>query len=308
MDEQKSDISPEAEHRFRQLRPLRGLVSLAAYLPVPLMRVMSDGMAAMTAEPGGVEENTAADLAPGLRATWFRPVACKTRTAILYLHGGGYVAGSLKSHRKLVGHIAKAANASVLLLEYRLVPEHPFPSCLEDAVSAYKALLAQRPSTQVIFLGDSAGGGMALSLLIEVKRLGLPQPAAAIALSPMTDFTFSGDSWRTKAQVDLMMTRSAAEASARRVTAGGISRSDPRLSPLFGDLAKLAPVLIQVGGDEVLLSDSLQMADQIFSAGGQVDLEIAPRMQHVFQIMAGNAPEADEAVARIGSFIKQKIS
>jgi monoterpene epsilon-lactone hydrolase len=243
--------------------------------------------------------------ADGVPAAWIIPPGLETKRTVLYLHGGSYNAGSIASHLPLTGSIALAAKARVLAIDYRLAPEHPFPAAVEDALAAYQWLLKESAeASQIVVAGDSAGGGLTLSLLLSLRDKGLPLPAAAVCLSPLTDMTLSGESWTTNARTDFMLKRIIVVKSAEIYYREANPRA-PLLSPLFADLAGLPPLLIQVGSEEVLLSDSILFAEKARAAGVDVTLENWKGMQHVWQYAASMLPEARQAVARIGEFIIQ---
>ena len=236
---------------------------------------------------------------------WITPLKVADGRTILYLHGGYFLAGSIVSHRNLAGNIAAAAQARALIIDYRLAPEHPFPAGLEDAYSAYCWLLAQgiRPG-QILLAGDSAGGGLVLSLLLVLRQRGASLPAAAVCLSPVTDMTHGGASRRSNADKELMVDpRISAQVPALYLA--GEDPQNPLVSPLFGDLHGLPPLLIQVGSDETLLSDATRFAERARQAGVDVTLEVWPGMQHVWQLMASLLPEGRQAIARIGAFVTQ---
>lgn len=239
----------------------------------------------------------------GVPSEWITFPRAAGRRTILYLHGGFYLLGSIQTHRNLAGYIAAAAQARSLIIAYHLAPEHPFPAALDDAFTAYSWLLAHDTQPeQVVLVGDSAGGGLVLSLLLALRDRGLALPAAAVCLSPMTDLSLSGESWKTNAQKDLVINPWIAE----RVSSLYLPGGDPCLplaSPLFADLRGLPPLLIQVGSGERLLSDSTRFAERARQVGVNVTLEIWPNMPHVWQIAAKILPEARQAVARIGEFI-----
>jgi monoterpene epsilon-lactone hydrolase len=240
----------------------------------------------------------------GVPGEWITPLQVTNGRVILYLHGGYYMVGSIQSHRNLAGNIAAAAQARALIIDYRLAPEHPFPAALDDALIAYLWLLAQgiRPD-QIFLVGDSAGGGLVLAVLLALRERGKPLPAAAICLSPYTDLTGSGESWKFNAKKELVITRFIADQVAPKYL-GEIDTHDPLASPLFGDLHDLPPLLIQVGSDEVLLSDSTSFAERARAAGVDVTLEVWPGMQHVWQFTASFVPEARRAIVKIGEFIQ----
>jgi monoterpene epsilon-lactone hydrolase len=226
---------------------------------------------------------------------------------VLYLHGGGYINGSPSHYRDFIWRIAAATSASVLCIDYRLAPEHPFPAALDDAVAAYRWLLADgAASPRMAVMGDSAGGGLAFAALLRLRDEGLPMPAAAVALSPWTDLALTGESYRTNARADSMLIAEQAPAIARHYLAGAEPRH-PYASPLYGDPAGLPPTLIQVGSDEMLRDDAVRMADRLRAAGCSVELEIWPRMPHVWQLFAGVVPEARAAVEHIGAFVQGEM-
>jgi acetyl esterase/lipase len=226
---------------------------------------------------------------------------------VLYLHGGGYASGSFVCYRHLTWRIASATRASVLIIDYRLAPEHPFPAAVDDAVSAYRWLLAAGAEPgQLAIVGDSAGGGLALATVLMSRDERLPLPAAVVALSPWTDLALTGDSLRRHARSDPMIDNENVATLAAYYLAG----ADPRMpyaSPLYADAAAFPPTLIQVGSDEVLLDDAVRMADRLRVAGCEVELEVWPRMPHVWHLFVPLVPEASRAIERIGRFVEGKL-
>lgn len=227
---------------------------------------------------------------------------------ILFLHGGGYVTGSPELYRHVLWRFAAAAAAQVAAVQYRLAPEHPFPAALDDALAAWHGLLAEGADPrQAAFMGDSAGGGLALSLALRLRDADEPLPAAIVALSPWTDLAVTGESMRLNAAADPMQNAEDVPFVAARYL-NGADPYDPYASPLYGDPAGLPPTLIQVGSDEILRDDSVRMAARMRDAGCEVELEIWPRMPHVWQSFASVMPEARQAIARIGAFVQQKTA
>ena len=219
----------------------------------------------------------------------------------LYLHGGGYVMGSLNTHQELMGRIARATNAQVLGLDYRLAPEHAYPAAVDDAVAAYQWILEQGIApNKVVIAGDSAGGGLTVATLLALKARGLAMPAGAVLFSAWTDLTASGASVRTRAEADPMITGDVLAPMAANYAAA-TSAATPGISPLFGDLAGLPPLLIQVGDAEVLLDDSTRLHTQARAAGVDSSLRIFDEAFHVFQAIP-HLPEAAEALADVGAF------
>jgi epsilon-lactone hydrolase len=225
---------------------------------------------------------------------------------ILFLHGGAYVTGSPTLYRHILWRFAVAAEAQVAAIDYRLAPEHPFPAALEDAVAAWHGLLDEGadPSRSVV-MGDSAGGGLALALLLRLRDIGSPLPAAAVALSPWTDLAMTGNSLQQNGAADPMENPDDIPYLAACYLGDGGDPRNPYASPLYGDPTGLPPTLIQVGGDEILLDDSVRMAEGMRAAGCEVELEVWPRMPHVWHAFAPVMPEARQAIARVGAFVRQ---
>jgi acetyl esterase/lipase len=245
--------------------------------------------------------------AGGVPAEWVVAPDVDENRVIVYLHGGGYSLGSLDSHRRLVAHLSNEAKARVLNVDYRLAPEHPFPAAVDDAVAAYRWVLGQGVrSDRIAISGDSAGGGLTLATLLALKDAGDSLPAAAVPLSPWTDLEGTGDSMRTRAAADLMIKPERLKETAD-LYANGADMRQPHLSPLYGDYQGLPPLLIQVGDAEVLLDDATRVAAIAEAAGVDVTLEVWDDMPHVFQAFVGLLPEADQAVARIGEWLRTQI-
>jgi acetyl esterase/lipase len=226
---------------------------------------------------------------------------------VLFLHGGGYVTGSPALYRHFTWRVATAARAHVLAIDYRLAPEHPFPAALDDALAAYQWLLGGRADPQRIALvGDSAGGGLALALLLKLRDDGFVLPATAVALSPWTDLALAGASLSLNAKSDPMLN----PADARLFAGCYLADTDPRnpyASPLYGNPAGLPPTLIHVGSDEILHDDAVRMAENLRAAGCLVQIEVWPRMPHGWHLFAPVLPEARTAIARIGAFADQVL-
>ena len=256
--------------------------------------------------PEGVSSEVVS--AGGVPAEMIAGEGADTDHVMYYLHGGGYVAGSIDSHRNLTGNLARALGCQVLALDYRLAPENPHPASVEDAVTGYGWLLEQGYSADsIVVAGDSAGGGLTVALLLALKQQGLPQPAAAVPLSPWVDMEATGDSMVSRADADPMITPGSLTNIAALFLGEDGDPTDPLASPLHGDLSGLPPLLIQVGDAEVLLDDSTRLAAQAEQAGVDVTLEVWPEMVHVFQASVGYVPEATQAVDRIAEFSRQKL-
>lgn len=245
--------------------------------------------------------------ASGVPAEWVLPPAAGPQRVVLYLHGGAYNSGSIRSHRSLAANIAQAAKARALVLDYRLAPEHRFPAPVDDAVQAYSWLLSGGvPSDQVVVAGDSAGGGLVVALFLRLRELGKPLPQAGVCLSPWTDLVCQGESWTKNLRKDLMLPPGPIRESARLYLAGADPRN-PLASPLYADLAGLPPLLIQVGSDELILSDATGLAERARAAGVPVTLQVWDGMQHEWHFAAGLIPESRQAIEAIGTFIDSVV-
>jgi len=226
---------------------------------------------------------------------------------ILYLHGGAYALGSVNTHRELIARVARTANMRGLALDYRLAPEHPFPAALEDAVTAYRWLLAQGFAPEEIFIaGDSAGGGLALATLVSLREAGDPLPAGGICLSPWTDLALTGSSISSKAKVDPILDPESLEKYAKYY-AKEQEATHPLISPLYANLEGLPPLLIHVGVDEILLDDAVGFTEKAQKVGVDVDLEVWGEMFHVFQIIPF-LPETREALNHIAEFVARHLN
>lgn len=224
--------------------------------------------------------------------------------AVLYLHGGGYVMGSLNTHQELMGRISRELNATVYGVDYRLAPEHPWPAAVDDAVAAWDWLRANAVNPdQAVVAGDSAGGGLAMALLLALKEQSKPAPAGAVLFSPWTDLTGSGESVQSRAEADPMIGPGVLEPMAAHYHAGKPADT-PSISPLFGDLADLPPLLIQVGDAEILLDDATRLHERAQAAGTSSTLHVFDEAFHVFQAMPG-LPEAAEALEEMAQFCKR---
>ena len=244
--------------------------------------------------------------APAVPAEWLRPPSAEAGRVVLYLHGGGYVIGSPRSHRHLAAAIASAAGATGLLLDYRRAPEDPFPAAVDDAVACYRWLTDQGTSPdRIVIGGDSAGGGLTVATLVALRDAGVRLPAGAVCISPWTDLTCSGESYRTKAAVDPIVARPGIDKMAQAYL-GATDPRAPLASPLFADLRGLPPLLIHVGGDEVLLDDAVQLADRAKAAGVTVTLEVWERMIHVWHLFLPMLDEAEQAIQSIGLFCRKR--
>ena len=258
----------------------------------------------------GLEYGLAPDVAVeqtnanGVRAEWNSTPSAARDAVCLYLHGGGFVIGSLDSHRHLVSEAGRAAKALTLALDYRLAPEHPFPAAVEDAVAGYRFLLARgyKPE-RVTIAGDSAGGGLVVSAMIAIRDAGLPQPACGWCISPWVDLEALGETMSTKASADPTVQKAGILDMARLYLNG----ADPRLplaAPIYANLAGLAPLLIQVGAMETLLDDAIRLAKIAGASDVRVDLQIWPEMIHVWHLFHPELKAGLRAIEQGGSFVR----
>lgn len=237
----------------------------------------------------------------GMQAAWVRPKDRSGRGVVLYLHGGAYGVGSIRSHRAMLERLADASGAALLAIEYRLAPEHPCPAAIEDVVAAWRWLLERVPPESVVLAGDSAGGGLVLTGLMAARDAGLPMPAGGVCISPWTDLTLSGASHRDNAPFDYLGESDIPGFAARY--AGALPLDDPRVSPVFGDLTGLPPLLIQAGGAEVLLDDARMIAAAARRDGVRVQLDIWPGQVHVWHGFARVFPAGQRAIEAVGEWI-----
>lgn len=278
----------------------RGLVRPP--MPIAGQSLVLRLLTASTLTPRGVTRS-AATLA-GRPCEWHRPPA-GSGNVLLYLHGGAFMIGGPETHRGICASLAKRAGIDVCALDYRLAPEHPYPAARDDVVAAYRALLdAGYRAEQIAIGGDSAGGNLSLVGSLRIGELGLPTPAALVCFSPATDFT--GEQMHEPPAGDPLIHPSWIEQAAELYCPADLPRDDPGLSPVFADLSQLPPTLIQVGEDELLLNDSLRLAERAQAAGACVRLERYPGLWHVFQAHVGMLRAADYAIARVAAFLRER--
>jgi epsilon-lactone hydrolase len=245
--------------------------------------------------------------AHGVKAEWTSTPIADTDGVILYLHGGGYVWGSLKSHRHLVSEVGRAAAKSTFALDYRRAPEFPFPHALEDAVSGYRFLLDSGINPcHIAVAGDSAGAGLAVALLVRLKELGMPQPAAALLFSPWVDMTATADSYNRNATRDPVLNRAIMQFLAEQYL-GNLPRETPLASPVFADLSGIAPLTIFVGATEALLDDAVALTRVAGLADVSVRLEIWPKMFHIWPNYHQILAQGKQGVARAGRLLREAV-
>jgi acetyl esterase/lipase len=229
----------------------------------------------------------------------------QSNRALLLLHGGAFVTGSARSHQRLAAVLSHHTRASVYVTDYRRAPESAFPAALEDAVIAWRALTETQPLSAAI-IGDSAGGGLVVSSAVEIRDQCLPAPCAIVCLSPWVDLSCDASSYRSHAGRDPFLNPDGLRQDAESYLQGTAAR-DPRASPLFADLKGLAPLLVQVGSEEILLDDATRLVERFRQIGGEATLEVWPDMIHVFQAFLGLLPEAAQALERVGKFLSDAL-
>jgi len=282
------------------VEPLKGkLQGTAARLPFD---------AIMEHVPAPKDVSFEADTVGGISGWWCRPGHAQSEQAILHLHGGWFNWGSAKAFRNLAAHIAASAGASALIPDYRLAPEHVFPAAIRDVECCYDGLI-ERGFARIAVAGDSAGGALALVLLRLVtarNTAGGVIPVGAVALSPVTDLTLSGQTWKTRAVADPYFIESQARELIRSYLSGA-DPTAPQASPLYGDLAGLPPVRLHVGDDEVLLGDALRYVARAVDAGVDARVDVWQGMPHGFVSGVGKLAAANQALAAIGAFLARRL-
>jgi len=259
----------------------------------------------LTAEPRGVDYLETE--AGGRPAMWAVPKDSRPDRVLLCLHGGGFVGGSVYTHRKMFGHLAKAAGVRALLTGYRLLPEGGgYPVPVDEGEAAYRWLLSQGIAAEhIAFAGDSVGGWLAVTVQLRARERGLPRPAAALLLSPFADFETSAESYQ--AGTDPLFTRELCRSLALGFLGGVAGLRDPEVNLLYADLDGLSPLYIQAGGDEALLGDARGLEQRARKAGLDVRLDVFPGMLHTFQMAAWRAPEADDAITRLAGWVRPRL-
>lgn len=268
-----------------------------------------DEMRAQFDEMGG---DAAADIdiktisANGVPCELYTPPGADTSRIILYVHGGGYVIGSLVSHRPVVSELARASGCQALAVDYRLAPENVYPAAVEDSISAYSWLLdnGYQPGS-IVIAGDSAGGGLTVGTLVGLKAANLPMAGAGVCISPWADMEANGESYQTRKDIDPMVTQELIQMMGKTYIGEGDLRADTA-SPVHADLSGLPPLLIQVGSAEVLFSDAETLAKNAEAAGVEVTFEEWPEMVHVWHLFFQNLADGRKAIERIGEFVKEK--
>jgi epsilon-lactone hydrolase len=273
---------------------------------VPTLRAGLDALMARIPVAGDVDKQPIT--VGGVSASEVSIRAADATNVILYFHGGVYVIGSAASSVPLVSDLARRTDAKAFTIDYRLAPEHPFPAALDDAVAAYDGLLDRGIAPgEVALAGESAGGGLAIALLLALRERGTPLPSCALVLSPYADLTLSGETLVEKQAADPILTPDGLRLRVQDYVGAG-DAADPRISPIFGDLTGLPPLMIQVGSHEILLSDAVRLAARAARDDVQVTLEVVPGVPHVFQGFAAILDEGDAALTRAASFMKEHLA
>jgi len=260
----------------------------------------------LTAEPRGVDYLETE--AGGLLAMWAVPKRGSADRVLLCIHGGGFVSGSVYTHRKMFGHLAKATGARALLVSYHLLPEGVFPVPADDVTNAYRWLLDQGISAgRIAFAGDSVGGWLAVTVQLHAREQGLPLPAAALLISPCVDLETTGESYETNRDSDPFFKPEVVRGIIRGFLGEGTDPRDPRANPLYADLSGLGPLYVQAGGDETLADDARMLYEHARKAGVDARLDIFPNMLHTFQMAAGRASEADDAISKMAGWVRPRL-
>ena len=268
------------------------------------MRAHFERLAGTMPLGAGIEHE--ATTAGGRPAEWTRAAGAAADAALLHFHGGGYVLGSPRTTRSVTAGLARHTGLPVLVPDYRLAPEHPFPGAIEDAVAVYSWLLDEGfDPRRIVVTGDSAGGGITMALMVGLRERGLPLPAGAVGISPWVDLTLSSPSIDVNEGRDPQVTRAFLEQASGHYVPSGADPEAPLASPLFADLSGLPPVLLHVGGDESLLDDSLRFGEAAEAAGVDVTIEVWEAMIHVWHMLAPRFPEAEAAHASIAAWVRE---
>ncbi|MDR7093117.1 alpha/beta hydrolase [Hydrogenophaga laconesensis] len=295
-------MSAAVEQVIERVRQVYG--SWKRDTPVAQMRQDWDTLFGGAAVNASIEDVDAG----GVKAQWVSAPGADPRHGVLYLHGGGFQVGSLVSHRELMAGLSAASNCRVLGVDYRLAPEHRYPAALDDAWVAWQWLADQGFEAQHVALaGDSAGGGLVLSLLLRLRDAGQPLPAAAVLMSAWTDLTASGASYGTRADSDPIHQRPMIVAMARNYLGKEGNPADPLVSPMFAELRGLPPLLAQVGDRETVLDDSRDFVARAREAGVDATLQVWDHMIHVFQQFPAQLPEARAAIDELGRFLRRHL-
>ena len=245
--------------------------------------------------------------AGGVPAIWVSAPGTATDKVVVLVHGGGWCMGNAHGYREFGYRVSRAADARVLVVDYRLAPEHPFPAPLDDTVTAYRWATAQEGVRQVALLGDSAGGGLVIGALVQLRDTGGPTPVAAVVCSPLVDLAGEGESLVTRADRDPLPAAALVTAMGGAYLGGLEPKATPLASPLYADLSGLPPLRVLVGTDEGLHDDSVRLVERVRAAGGRADLEVGEEMVHIWPVFSF-LPEAQAATERFGEFFRKEFA
>ncbi len=274
-------------------------------IDISTRRAMLDALQELASEPADVTYQEI--LAAGQRALWVNPLGAAADRVILFLHGGGFIAGSINCHRKLAAHLAKAAGCRALIPAYRLAPENPFPAQLDDAFGIYQWLLEEGfEPDHIATAGDSAGGNLAISICLKAQAQNFPFPAAIIGISPWLDMEVKGWTLDTNKDRSAVGSRESYQQIVGMLLKGH-DPTDPLANPLYANLTGFPPIYLSAGTEEALLDNPERLAEAATKAQVDVTLKIADGMQHVYEFMAGRAPEADETIADMAIWLRPKL-
>jgi len=297
-------LSPQAQEIRTFMERTAASSIVQAHLPVETRRAQFEAQRALIPLPPDVKVE--AITAGSVAAEWVNILDLDKHQVVLYVHGGGFVWGSCTSSRLVAATFARVAQARVLVLDYRLAPEHPYPAAPQDCLAAYHWLLDSGVSPEhLVIVGDSAGGGLVLALLVKLAQEALPQPAGAVLISPWLDLTLSGGSYTRNTQADFMESRELLLEMCQSYLGAHDPRS-PLVSPLFAEVSGLPPLLVYAGSDELLVDDAIRLAERLRRVGGSVELQIGEGFWHTWPITATMRPFPDgtQALERIGAFVR----
>ncbi|MBC55009.1 MAG: alpha/beta hydrolase [Gammaproteobacteria bacterium] len=239
----------------------------------------------------------------GIHGEWLVPASCNSQRVVLYSHGGGYLFGSPLSYRAFSSRLAVACDARVFVLDYRLAPEHPFPAAADDVIAAYRYLLTEHDAANIVLAGDSAGAGLSLSLLVQIREAGLAMPSAAVLLSPYADLAVTGESVDSNSATCAMFSGDAIRRAAATYL-NGAPATDARASPLYAEYTGFPPLLIYVSDNEVLRDDGLRVAERAAAADVATDLRVWHGQPHVWPLFVPVLPEANQVLKEMGAFVQ----
>jgi acetyl esterase/lipase len=271
-------------------------------MSIPDLRSLFDEWEKATLEPENVTYTS--DEIAGLNAIWAIPIHCDKSKVMIFTHGGGFAVGSSSSHRKLAGHVANALKIPALVIDYRRTPEHPFPAQVEDTTEVYRELLTSGfKAKDIVMIGDSAGGNIAVASVLNFRDLELELPSCVIAFSPWLDMELSGSTIESNADTDALISPPIMKVMTGMFLGGDLSKAtDPLANPLYADFKDFPPLYINASGDEVLLDDARRLYSRAKESGVNVTLSVVENMQHVFPFLAGREPEVDKELNRLSNW------